>query len=192
MCLCCRCSIISVLVFFSMVLKFWLMMQFFRVLLFGSSDCGLYMWILFMFSVCSVCRLVWVMCECFMLLMMIIFIFEKLLFLVWCRVNMLSRFWVGCVLWLLLVLIRVVFLFVVVVSVVMVLLLGWCMIKLCMFIVFRFFSVLYVVLFLCVDEVDVLKFSIFVFSCCVVSWNELCVCVDGLKNRVYIVEFFSM
>lgn len=95
-----------------------------------------------MFSVCSVCRLVWVMCECFMLLMIIILSFEKFGFLVWCRVSMLSRFWVGCELWLLLVLISVVFLFVVLVSVVMVLLLGWCIMKLCMFIVFRLCSVL--------------------------------------------------
>lgn len=48
------------------------------------------------------------------------------------------------------------------------------------------------VLFLCVDEVEVLKFSILVLRCCVVSWNELWVCVDGLKNSVYIVELVSM
>lgn len=104
---------------------------------------------------------------------------------------MLSRFWVGCV-WLLLLVLIIDMLFIV-----------WCIslfgvldILCCMMIVFRCIvlsvcSVLYSFLFLLVEEKLMLKFIMLVFRCCVVSLNEVCVWVEGLKNRLSIVWLVS-
>lgn len=68
MCFFCRCSMIIVLMFLMVWLKFLMNWYCGNFVVFGISEVGLYRWMLCMFSVFSVCMFEWVMCECFMLL----------------------------------------------------------------------------------------------------------------------------
>lgn len=77
-CLFCRCSMMIMLMFFSFLLRLWNIFMFICLRLFGSSVCGLIVCIFGMLSVVSVWMLECVMCECRMLLMIVMCSFVKL------------------------------------------------------------------------------------------------------------------
>lgn len=125
----------------------------------------------------------WVICECRILLMIVIDSCLKF-FLCWWMVSMLSIFWVGCVWCLLLLLIIVMLGLMCLVMKCVVFELLWCIMNMLVVIVFRLCRVLVSVLFLLVEEVDMFRLIMLVDSCWVVSLKVVWVCVEFLKNML--------